>query len=78
MKEYGKITLNLLVAATLAIVLAGALFSAIPILQQRVSGTIYNPGIEWSGGGAVVGGDNPPPEQSNLGASPLSDTSDGK
>lgn len=60
MKEYGKVTLSLLVAAAVAIVLAGALFSAIPIIQQKANaqssqfnnGVItIEPGITSSGGG---------------------------
>ena len=56
MKGYGKVTLSLLVASAVAVVLVrDALFSAIPILQQKVNaqpsgGMVYVPGVGWTGG----------------------------
>ena len=55
MKEYGKIKPSLLIASMVAVVLAGAFVSAIPILQQKVNaqpsgGMVYVPGVGWTGG----------------------------
>lgn len=75
MKDYGKITTttNVIIVATLTIVLVGALVNAIPILQQKANAQPGSP--TWSGGG---GEEAPDEDAIHQKSSQPSDTTDGK